>query len=291
VLIIGSSGQIGATLRSAFETHGAEVAATYRAHPVPGGVPLDVTDAVAVARCIATSRPELICFAANAPGGVDRCQTHPEEGRAMNAGALETLAAAAPGVPLVYFSSDYVFDGTAGPYAEGDPTGPINAYGRAKLEAECFLLARVPSALVVRTTTVYGWNPASKNVAMQIWERLGRGEPMQAPSDQWCNPTPAEYAADATARLALRRVRGLVHIAGQDWMPRADFMRALAEAFGFEPGLIVPVTTEALGQPAPRPLRAGLRTDRVAELLGEPPPRLATAFEALRRVRAAAAVR
>src|SRR2546423_9672120 len=202
-LVIGASGLVGGALVRVLERSGVEVVAAVRSRPLPGALALDVSDASAVERAFATTRPDVAFLVVNVPGGVDRCEDHPDEAYDVNVAGTRHVAAAAAqhGATVVHYSTDYVFDGKSGPYAEADTPSPVSVYGRTKLEAEQAVQALAPRHLIVRTTAVYGWDRASRNFAMQVWERLGAGQSMQAPDDQLCNPTLAEFLAEASLRL------------------------------------------------------------------------------------------
>jgi dTDP-4-dehydrorhamnose reductase len=172
--------------------------------------------------------------------------------------------AAEQGARFVYFSTDYVFDGGAGPYDEDDPPRPLSAYGRAKYEAEQALAEALgPLLLTVRTTWVYGPERQGKNFAYQLSKTLDEGRPLVLPSDQVSNPSYGPDVARTVLSLAEAGRSGVVHVAGPDWMDRVQFARALAVALGRDPVLIVARTTAELGQPAARPLKGGLRTTRL----------------------------
>ena len=125
---------------------------------------------------------------------------------------------------------------------------------------------------------------------MQVWKRLSAGESMRVPSDQWSNPTLADFLADASVRLVEQDVRGVVNVVGRDRVPRTEFGARLARRLGLDPTLIEPITTAQLEQRAPRPLNAGLRTDRLTELLGAPPIDLDEAMNQFVRRKEAASV-
>jgi len=166
-----------------------------------------------------------------------------------------------PWARFVYFSTDYVFDGRGGPYAEDDPPNPLSVYGRAKEEAERTLTEALGEAqLTVRTTWVFGPERQGKNFAYQLAKTLGAGRPLVCPSDQVSNPSYGPDVARAVIALTEEGRSGLVHVAGPDRIDRVRFARSLANAFGLDAGLIEARTTAELGQPAARPLDGGLRT-------------------------------
>jgi len=284
-LVIGASGLTGGALVRALERDGAAVTAAYHSRPVPGGIALDVRDEAAVEGALAAAQPDVVFWTVVAPGGVDGCEADPGAAGRLEVDGIGHVAraAAARGARVVYFSSDYVFDGTAGPYAEDARPAPLSAYGRAKLEAEHALRASGARHLIVRTTAVYGWDRASRNFAMQVWERLGAGQTLRAPDDQWCNPTLADALAEATLRLVQMDAAGVVNVVGRDRMTRADLARHLARAMALDPALVAPVPTAALGQKAPRPLQGGLTTARLEALLGTAPLDLVESLKRFRR--------
>ena len=264
-LVIGASGLVGGALLRAL---GDDAIGTYHRREVTGLRRLDACDREAVARTIAEVDPEVVFFPA-AQANVDWCETHPDEAYAANVvPALSALdAAGAHGARFVYFSSEYVFDGAAGPYAEDDPVRPLNVYGRQKREVEERVLAA--DETLVRTTTVFGVElPPGKNFVLRLLASLRVGESVRVPNDQISTPTWADELARAAVAIALER--GIWHVAGPDLLARDEFAHRVARAFALAESLIVPVPTSALRQTAARPLRAGLRTEKLARRLGAP---------------------
>ncbi|MCX5797448.1 MAG: SDR family oxidoreductase [Elusimicrobia bacterium] len=290
-LVIGASGQLGAALLAQLESRGIPAEGTHCSRPKPGSTALDIRDPGAVRRRLEALAPDLIFLTQNTPGGVDFCEDHPEQAAAVIVGGTRAvLEAAAPRrAKVVFFSSDYVFDGKSGPYPEEAPPCPISAYGRAKLEAERLVQAYPHGFLVVRTTAVFSWTPGTKNFAMQVHENLRAGKTFRVPNDQWCNPTLAGYLAEACLRLAGSDARGTFNIVGRDWLARSELAVALARAMSLDPALIQAVPTADLRQRAARPLKGGLKTDRLRAALGSEPPSLAQALELFRRSFAARA--
>jgi dTDP-4-dehydrorhamnose reductase len=270
-LVIGAPGQVGRALMRLLPSSGLEAVGTYHSRPVPGMLRLDVTDHAAVRSVVLAQRPALI-FLSGALTAVDYCESHIDEAWAINVHGPTAVAQAAAevGAKLVFYSTEYVFDGTAGPYGEDDPISPQGVYARSKAEAEQAILKETDDCLIARTTVVFGWDPTSKNFAMQVWERLSAGQRVQAPADQISNPTLADFLAIASIVLAQEDVRGIVNVVGRDRVVRSEFARKLAQALGFSPDLVDPIATADLHQPAPRPLDAGMRTDKLEALLGRP---------------------
>jgi len=270
-LVIGASGQVGAALVRHLRARGAAVAGTHGRVPGPDTRPLDLRDAGAAARLVAEVAPDRV-FCAGGLTAVDYCESHEDEALAVNRDgpAAAADAAARAGASFVYFSTDYVFDGAAGPYAEDAAVNPISAYGRSKAEGERAVREAHPRALIVRTTVVYGPDPQGKNTVYQQVARGRRGEAMRAPGDQRTTPTYNEDLAAATVEAAERRLEGVLNVAGPEVMDRHAFALLVCEAFGLDPARLACVTTAALGLPASRPLEGGLRIDRARALLRTP---------------------
>jgi dTDP-4-dehydrorhamnose reductase len=266
--VIGASGQIGGWLMRHLAERGHDVVGTYATVAQPGLERLNAGDPEA-ANWVRQRGADVVFY----PAGftwVDGCERDPAKARAANCLEPLTLARAtlASGGRFVTFSTDYVFDGARGPYGEGDAVGPLNEYGRAKLEAERLLTEELGDrVLIVRTCWVYGPEWQGKNFAYQVVRALREGKILRVPSDQWANPSYGPDVAEATIRLVERGESGLVHVAGPEHVDRVGFGRGVARALGFDESLVVGVPTAELGQGAPRPLRGGLRSEKLEGLL------------------------
>ncbi len=270
-LVIGASGQVGAALLARLAGRGHAAVGTHARVPLPGTRPLDLADAAATERLIGEVAPDWV-FCPAGLTHVDYCEDHPDEAFRINrdAPARAARAAAARGAGFVFFSSEYVFDGAAGPYAEDDAARPLSVYGRSKLEGEQATRAANPRTLVIRTTVVYGPEPQGKNFVYQLLRRVRAGERVTVPHDQRSSPTYNADLAAAAVELVERGVAGVVHVAGPVVLDRYAFARLACEVFELDPAAVAPVATTELGQRAPRPLAAGLRTERARGLLAAP---------------------
>ena len=267
-VVIGGSGQIGGWLLRTLAERGHEGEGTYHTVPYPGLTHLDAADPGAAGAWLRERKPDVVFY----PAGftwVDGCEKDPAKAFAANRDQPQNLARAAAevGARFVYFSTDYVFDGKAGPYTEADPVSPPNAYGRSKLEAELALAEELGNLqLTARTSWVYGPERQGKNFAYQLVKALRVGRNLPCPSDQSSSPSYGPDVARAAVVLAERKVSGLIHVAGPEVIDRVRFARALAEGFGLDPDRIVAGTTAELGQGAPRPLQGGLSTPKLDDL-------------------------
>ncbi|HEY4008511.1 MAG TPA: sugar nucleotide-binding protein, partial [Acidobacteriaceae bacterium] len=204
---------------------------------------------------------------------VERCESdHAWADAANHLGPLALARAAAHArIPFVFYSTDYVFPGTAanpGPYRESAPTDALSYYGRSKLEGERAILDANPSALVLSTTTVYGPDPQGKNFLYTLRRLLSSGQTMRVPTDQLATPTYNEDLAAATIALLRGGHSGLFHAAGPEMLARVDFARRACRLLSLDESLLIPLTTPELNQRAARPLLGGLDATKLNATLG-----------------------
>lgn len=271
-LIIAASGLVGRSLMDRLSKSGAAPVGTYANRPSAGLRHLDITDASQLADCITALRPQTI-YLTSALTHVDYCEDHEEVARRINVLGPRRVAEEArrTGAKLVFYSTEYIFDGADGPYDEDAAPNPLSVYGRTKLEAENVIRGILEDALILRTTVVFGWDQQSINFAMQIYDRVQKGLEMTIPADQLSSPTWAGYLADVSVRLMESGVSGVVNVVGRDTVSRTEFARSLVKLFGGKPERVIPVSTASLRQKAARPLRGGLRTEKLRDLLGQVP--------------------
>ena len=190
---------------------------------------------------------------------VDGAEDDPQSAAAVNVGG--TRHAAELGAPLVYYSSDYVFDGRkTEPYVESDAPNPLSAYGRTKLHGEG---AAGEDAWVVRSSGLFG--PTGTNFVRTMLRLGAEREEVSVVDDQRTAPTYVAHLAAATREL-LDRPFGVWHLAAAGDCTWAEF----AEAIFADAGIhcrVRPIPTEELGWPAPRPAYSVLRSEKDAPTL------------------------
>lgn len=263
-LVVGASGQLGGHLLAQLRSRGHAAVGTYSSFPVDGLVGLSLEDEPAVSALLAEVAPEIVLLAAGWTW-VDANEDDPA--RAQRTNCEEPLALArrcrAIGARFVTFSTDYVFDGADGPYAETDTPRPLSVYGRAKLAAEQAILGEMPEPLVVRTTTVFGPERQGKNFVYQIVGKVARGERVVVASDQWSTPSYGPDVADATLALVDRHASGVWHVSGPDLLDRVALGRLACRTFGLDESLVEGRPTAELDQKAVRPRKGGLSTAKL----------------------------
>lgn len=238
VVVTGAGGQLGRALVDSFSAD--EVIALARENwdvtlPAP---PIEV---------------DLVLHAA-AWTDVDGAEADPQGAAAVNVGG--TANAASLGAPLVYFSSDYVFDGRKRePYVESDAPNPISAYGRTKSHGEA---AAGERAWIVRSSWLFG--ESGKNFVRTML-RLGQAqEEVAVVDDQRGSPTYVGDLADAT-RSIVTLPFGVYHVAAQGDCTWAEFAEVIFEEAGID-CRVRRITTAELGRPAARPAWSVLRSEK-----------------------------
>jgi dTDP-4-dehydrorhamnose reductase len=234
---------------------------------------VDLGDGRSAEAALCAFRAEAVLHA-GAATDVDACERDPELAWRVNVGGTEQVALAckALGARLVAVSTDYVFDGASGPCAEDDVPNPRGVYARTKRCGEEAALLLTPDCAVARVAVVYSGRAGAKSTfATQVVEKLSRGEPVKAFSDQLVSTTHAASGAARCLELLLETsYRGVLHASDATVLDRVDFARRVAARFGLA-GEIVPVRTADVKLLAPRPLRGGLRVERAAALLKNRP--------------------
>jgi dTDP-4-dehydrorhamnose reductase len=186
----------------------------------------DLTDSAEVRVAYKRERPQLVihCAALSKTGA---CEANPEQARLNNVEVTRVLCELAAHIPLIFFSTDLVFDGTRGNYTEQDAPNPLNVYARTKLEAEHIVLAN-PRHTVVRTSLNAG-TTARGNAFNEQWRAAWRrGEILPLFTDEFRCPIAAEVTARAVWELAAANQPGLYHLAGAERLSRLEVGQLLA---------------------------------------------------------------
>jgi len=259
VFVIGGSGLVGTNVVEHCVERGFEVRGTYKTDPsATADQQLDKTSLADVTEALERFDPDAVVDTA-AFHAVDDCETERELAWDVNASGTRNAAVASDrvGAQYVYLSTDYVFPGrpSEAPYVESDPVSPCNYYAQTKYVGE--QAARIADcATVLRPSVVYGL--AGDCFLTWALGELEDGTQVDIVDDQVSRPTYAPDLARATVELVARGETGLFHATGPESVSRYEFTVALAEVCGYDPALVSPVTTEQLGQMAPRPADSSL---------------------------------
>jgi len=267
-LIVGASGLVGSHLFNACKARGWDVFGTYHNFIQAHLTFLELQDVEAVRSLLQISQPQIVFLPAYL-SNVDYCELHIDETYKINVvGSLNVANAAKDiGAKLVFYSSDYVFDGENGPYSEQDIPNPICVYGQQKLEIEQKITSLSNNHLILRITIVYGWESQGKNFVSRLIKTLDANQTIRVPQDQIGSPTLVNDIAEASCRLVEANATGLFHVTGPDCIDRYHFALEAARVFNLPKDNIISVLTSEFGQAALRPLKAGMKSDRLSKTL------------------------
>ena len=287
IVVTGGSGMLGHCLmRLAQRRH--EVWGSYHTHPVdiPGcsTFALDVTGDAEVRTRFEEIKPDVVIHTA-ALTDVDECERSPEKAKWINGEGTKITArvAEAIGAPLVFISSDYVFDGAKGNYDEEDHPNPVNSYGESKLLGEEYARRFSARPLIVRTTMFGLKIPPRIGLMENLVAALRCGKPLTRFTDQYFTPLYTGQLSELILRLVELGVTGLLHIGAPERVSRFEFAQQVAEIFAPGTPEIRPVPFQQIEGLARRPKDTSLISRAIQERWGIEMPKLGAGLQQLKQ--------
>lgn len=273
ILVIGATGQVGNELMRALAPLGMVTGAA-----LEGGdyLHVDLGDPRSLQPLLERQRPDVLINAA-AYTAVDKAESEAGLAQRINCESVAAMGrwAAAAEVPLVHYSTDFVFDGGADrPYREEDPAEPVSVYGRTKLAGEQALAASGAPHLVFRTSWVYGNHGA--NFMHTMLRLAAERDELRVVDDQTGAPTWSRMLAEVTAQVVGRvlhgdldmgQIQGLYHLTAAGSTSWYGFARAILEHSGLDCRL-EPIPTSDYPTPAARPAYSVLDNSRLRDRFG-----------------------
>ena len=257
ILVTGATGQLGSDVCAALRAREME-------HRGVGSAALDITDAGAVQQYMNVFRPDAVIHCA-AWTAVDGAEEHPEEARRVNVDGTRNLAAAcrAVGARMLYVSTDYVFPGTGTEFYRPDAlTGPLNVYGRTKLEGENAVRALLEHYFIVRTSWVFGVHGAN---FVKTMLRLGEThESLRVVCDQMGSPTYTADLAPLLYDMVMTENYGVYHATNEGICSWAEFAKEIFRFSGMNV-TVNPVSSSEYPSRAARPLNSRLSKDKLEQ--------------------------
>jgi dTDP-4-dehydrorhamnose reductase len=291
LLITGSNGLLGQKLIDLCVAKQIDFLATssganrYSVCPIHQYKTLDITDEQNIQEVLESYQPTHVIHTA-AMTNVDQCELHPEACDLVNRQAVFMLAKYCQKhhIHLQLLSTDFVFDGQAGPYVETDVPNPLSVYARSKVEAEKILQqTEALSYSIVRTIIVYGQGEQLSRSNLILWakEALEKGEPLQIVDDQFRAPTWADDLAWACVRICELDQTGIFHIAGPETLSIYQIVERVAAYYQLSMLQVSKLSSSTLKQPAKRPPHTGFILDKARVVLGYEPLTLEQTFALL----------
>ncbi len=243
---------------------------------------MDFSDPFAVHDVFEKYKPSVVVHA-GAMSKPDDCEKDQWQAYVTNVESTITLLTNAEECKshFIFISTDFIFSGDKGMYKEEDSAGPVNFYGKTKLEAEEAVQEYVGDWTIVRTVLVYGKPQAGRgNILTVVKEKLEKGEEYKVFNDQVRTPTYVEDLAAGILTIIHQRAKGVFHLSGEEVLTPYEMALQAADHLGLDKSLLKKVTAEEFIQPARRPLKTGFDISKAKRLLGFKPLSFA---EGLRR--------
>jgi dTDP-4-dehydrorhamnose reductase len=281
ILITGANGLLGQKLVGLLANQpDVDLIATARGAnrlPTSDGytyLPMDITDRQQVLDVITEARPDAVIHGA-AMTDVDKCEVDKDGCWAQNVTAVEYIVEAcrAVGAFLCHVSTDFIFDGAAGPYKEDAEGNPISFYGWSKYAAEKVVMNSQVNWAIARTVLVYGiaHDMSRSNIILWVKKSLEDGKTIKVVTDQFRSPTLAEDLAAGCALIAQKQATGIFNISGKEVLTPHEMAIQTADYFGLDKSLITEATAATFQQTARRPPRTGFIIDKARTELGYDP--------------------
>lgn len=240
---------------------------------------LDITNEKQVHEIIDRYKPEVVIHPA-AMTNVDACEKDKEGCYAANVlavkyftEALKKHKSASYDPHFIHLSTDFVFDGTRGPYSETDEPNPLSYYAESKLESEHITEQAGIRWAIVRTIIIYGVTDGNQRSNIVLWVKnaLSNGQQINVITDQHRSPTLAEDLAEGCIRIAEKGATGIYHLSGPETYSIWQLAEMAADFWGLDKSLMKPVTSAELNQPAKRPPVTGFVLDKAKQDLAYHP--------------------
>jgi dTDP-4-dehydrorhamnose reductase len=225
----------------------------------------DVCNPEQMAEVISQHRPHFIIHTV-AMANVEACEANIEACEQVNVEAVKTLVSLAEKYDshLIHLSTDFIFDGKEGPYAETAIPHPLNEYGKSKLEAEKLIQASSIKWAIIRTILVYGV-PNDKdrsNLILWVKNSLEAGKKINVVTDHYRMPTLVEDLTKATLSIMDKQAKGIYHISGSEGYSIYDIAMQVAKFWNLDTSLIQPVDSSTIESAVCRPSYTGFVLDK-----------------------------
>lgn len=289
ILVVGSNGMLGQRVINFYSSKdGVQVlGCSVEAEPVYKNadyICCDMTKREDIKKVVYDFYPDFIVNAA-AFTNVDKSESERELAWKVNVKGVEYLAETCRVLDshLIHISSDYIFDGAAGPYSEKAKPNPLGYYGRTKLASENALKISGAIYTIIRTNVLYGIADSRPDFVRWVVNSLKSGNRIRIVTDQINNPTFIDDLVQAISKVIEFEKTGIFNIGGKEFLSRYKFTQMIADYFDLDKSLITPILTPELNQPAPRPLRSGLITLKAETELGYQPHTIPEALALMKK--------
>ena len=233
---------------------------------------LDITNSQEIQSIFELAKPTVVLNTA-AMTNVDACEADEVNCRIINVEGVDLLFQAAKkrNAHFIHLSTDFVFDGEAGPYIETDQRNPLSIYARSKVDSENLLInSEYKNWAILRTIIVFGEgeNLSRSNIVLWAKSALKEGKTLTIVNDQFRAPTWADDLAWACIQTAVLNAQGIFHISGPETFSIYDLVIRIGKFYGLSTDMIQPISSATLSQKAKRPPKTGFIIDKAKASLG-----------------------
>jgi len=283
-ILITGAGNLGLALYDYFNDGKTNESVLVARHPIPSSriksFSGDITIPDSMTVVFRKVKPDAIIHTA-ALTDVDLCEKEQKKAYSVNVEGTRNLVRLCEinAIPMVYISTDYVFDGMKGDYRENDTPNPVNIYGKSKLDGE-HIVRRMENGdwAVIRTSFLFNSFSTSYDFISYVFNGLKQNRKMKFDDYRLSKPTPCSCLGPPIERILSRGLRGVFHICGRDMLSPYKIARKCAVISEFDPNSIA--VRERPGPGAQRPVNPTLNTEKAEKELGFTPPDLEDCLKA-----------
>lgn len=277
IIITGSNGLLGQSLlalllkeKQYYEVYGFSRGENRSGRQDFNYVSIDITKESILRERVKEIQPDFIINTA-AMTQVDDCEIHKEACNLLNIEVVKWLADISKEINthLIHLSTDFIFDGKKGCYKETDIPNPLSYYGLSKLKSEEVLVNSDINYTILRTILVYGkvFDMSRSNIVLWVKEMLENGKEITIVDDQFRTPTYVEDLALACKISIDKKAVGIFNISSNELLSIFEIAQQIADVFGLNKSLIVPISTSTLNQTAARPAKTGFDLSKTNKIL------------------------
>lgn len=277
IIITGSNGLLGQSLlalllkeKQHYEVYGFSRGENRSGRQDFNYVSIDITKENILREQVKEIQPDFIINTA-AMTQVDDCEIHKEACNLLNIEVVKWLTDISKEINthLIHLSTDFIFDGKKGCYKETDIPNPLSYYGLSKLKSEEVLVNSDINYTILRTILVYGkvFDMSRSNIVLWVKEMLENGKEITIVDDQFRTPTYVEDLALACKISIDKKAVGIFNISSNELLSIFEIAQQIADVFGLNKSLIVPISTSTLNQTAARPAKTGFDLSKTNKIL------------------------
>ena len=271
LLVTGTSGFLGwyvtQHLQTTWKIIGTYQRNRFSSDKIETMLRLDLKDTSLLRRCIEHAKPDAILHLA-ALSSPNSCELQPDLSYRINVVGSLSLAEICEkkSIPMIFVSTDLVFDGKKAPYTEIDDTNAICVYGQHKSQVEKEILTKYPNVAIARLPLMFGLPKWGSNFLVDWLQALQNGKQIRCFVDEYRTANSGRSIAEGLFLLLQQQEKGIFHFGSNERLSRYEFALKVAEVFNMDKNLILPIKQADIEMPAPRPHDVSLQNEKMIQL-------------------------